>query len=295
MVLGASNVHASGVKILEVLPYYTAPVITSVSPITATATQIITISGSGFGNTPPQTVQVGDGSVDTQACNVSTPSLVIKDNGPGSDSWQAGLATCSGSDSIGIYIMRWSDSEIVLAGFGSALGTYGAGQWNIALDDSVVVYVWGPNGNAYVYGNVDNSAQYQTTVTSAPMQSSTVTVTTTVTQTTNAGSVTNTITILSTVSEPLPPGWYLTTPTVTVAQIVIGALVGAGTVYAFMRLVSKSVEKRVCRRKFLDQIAAPSSTVSTCKSEVGYEESRISLDVDIGGESTCQRDRSGYS
>ena len=133
-----------------------APVITSVSTITATNTQTITISGSGFGNTAPQTVQLTDGSVDTYACNVSTPSLAIIDSGSGSDSWSAGRETCTNTDLIGVYIQSWSDTQIVLSDFGSRLGTSGAGTWNIATDDPIVVSVWGPNENG--------PAQYSTSV-----------------------------------------------------------------------------------------------------------------------------------
>ena len=136
----------------------TAPTITSVSTITATNTQTITITGSGFGTTPPQTVPVpaSDGSVDTNACNVDTPSLAIIDSGPGSNSWSAGRETCSNTDSIGIYITSWSNTEIILGGFGSQLGTNGAGAYNIAAGDPIVVSVWGPNENG--------PAQYSTTV-----------------------------------------------------------------------------------------------------------------------------------
>ncbi len=133
------------------------PAISSVSTITAANTQTMTISGSGFGNTPPQTVPLSDGSIDTYACNVNTPSLAISDSGPGSNSWSAGRQTCNGSDAIGIYITSWSDTQIVLTGFGSSeLGTNGAKQWNIAAGDPLVVRVWGPNENG--------PAQYSATV-----------------------------------------------------------------------------------------------------------------------------------
>ena len=83
----------------------TAPalIINSVSPIFATKQQTIYISGSGFGNTPPQTVPVGDGSVNTYACNVNTPSLAIWDNGGGSHDWSAGRQTCSNVDTVGVF------------------------------------------------------------------------------------------------------------------------------------------------------------------------------------------------
>ena len=122
------------------------PVITSVTPILAETSQTIVISGSGFGNTPPQTIAVGDGSVDTVGCNTITPSLVIDDNGAGKDSWAAGHQSCSNTDAIGVFLESWADSQIVLSGFGSALGTTNASTYEISPGDPIVVEVTGPNG-----------------------------------------------------------------------------------------------------------------------------------------------------
>jgi len=122
------------------------PVITSLTPIVAQAGQTIQIAGSGFGNTPPQTVALSDGSVDTKQCNTTTPSLIISNSGGGKDNWSAGHQTCSNTDAIGVYLMSWTDSQIVLGGFGTMLGTTNSSTYEIAAGDPITVTVAGPNG-----------------------------------------------------------------------------------------------------------------------------------------------------
>ncbi|MGA3019207.1 MAG: hypothetical protein ABSF62_18950 [Bryobacteraceae bacterium] len=123
----------------------TPPVIQSVTPVAPQPVQEIVILGSGFGNTPPQTVALGDGSVDTVACNVTTPAIAIWDNNPGSG-WEAGQKDCTTANAIGIKIASWSDRQIVLNGFGSALGNAVSPRtWNIALGDPLKIIVSGPN------------------------------------------------------------------------------------------------------------------------------------------------------
>jgi len=133
---------------LSLAPYsLTQPVILSVTPVAAQATQGIVISGSGFGNTPPQTVALGDGSVDTVACNVTTPGLTVWDNAPGGV-WQAGQESCTTQNVIGIKIGSWSDTQIVLNGFGSALSSSpNPTSYNIAAGNPLTFTVSGPNNS----------------------------------------------------------------------------------------------------------------------------------------------------
>jgi hypothetical protein len=136
--------------------------IQSVTPIHAVDSQTIVITGTGFGPTFPGTQSIGDGSVDTLGCGTTLPSMAIWDNGSGSDSWAAGRVSCTNFDAIGLHIQSWSDTQIVLSGFGSALGTPGEGQsWNIAPGDPLVVVVFGPN----------NSGQATYNLTAAPSTS----------------------------------------------------------------------------------------------------------------------------
>ncbi len=109
-------------------PVNQKPIIHSVTPIAAVNREYIVITGSGFGNAPPQINPIGDGSVATLACSTATPSLAIRNNRAG-NGWAAGRVTCTNFDSLGIIPNQdpsppfwWSDNEIVLWGFGSALG-----------------------------------------------------------------------------------------------------------------------------------------------------------------------------
>ncbi len=124
------------------------PIINSVSPISATRSQTISIRGSGFGETQPQLMQLGDGSVDTVGGG-ATPVIRIYDQ-CGLRSWQAGVQDNpnSGADSIGIILVSWSDNEIVLGGFGTAVSTDGQSQWDISPGDSLLIAVGTANGHA---------------------------------------------------------------------------------------------------------------------------------------------------
>jgi len=137
------------------------PVISSVSPIAATLSQTITIKGSGFGNTQPQLLNLGDGSVDTVGGG-TTPVIRIYDEGS-LDSWEAGVQDSpnSGADSIGVILVSWSDSEIVLGGFGTALSTNGQGQWNILPGDPLLIAVLTVNGQAAYTTTVISSQSSQ--------------------------------------------------------------------------------------------------------------------------------------
>ncbi len=127
-----------------------APAISSVSSIAAVQLQTIVINGSGFGNFQPQLMSLGDGSVDTVGGS-KTPVIRIYDLGNSdSDSWEAGVQDSpnSGADSIGIILTSWSDTEIVLGGFGTALGTNNQGQWVISPGDQLLIAVLTANGQA---------------------------------------------------------------------------------------------------------------------------------------------------
>ena len=124
-----------------------ASVITSVSPISTDVSQTIVIKGSGFGNIQPQTMSLGDGSIDTVGGGI-TPVIQIHDDGW--CGWEAGTqdGPTTGADSIGIIIVSWSDTEIVLGGFGSAL--YTNGQWSISPGDPMRIVVL-TSGGVSVY------------------------------------------------------------------------------------------------------------------------------------------------
>ena len=116
-------------------PVGAPPVIYSVSPISATQPQNITIHGINFGDTQPELLSLSDGSVDTIGGG-STPVMRIYDQN-GLESWQAGVQDnpCSGADTIGILLISWSDTEIVLGGFGATVNSYGISDGNPLLID----------------------------------------------------------------------------------------------------------------------------------------------------------------
>jgi hypothetical protein len=102
-----------------------APEIKSVSPISSALNQTITIQGTGFGDIQPRLLILCDGSVDT-VWGDSTPSIVIYDK---TNLLSAGAAgdwpgfTNGPPDHIGIVLLSWSDTQIVLGGFGTGLGS----------------------------------------------------------------------------------------------------------------------------------------------------------------------------
>jgi hypothetical protein len=108
--------------------------------------------------------------VDTIACvgvgtailnptaTVLAPSLVVHDNGVGPDSWDAGQFTCNGPDLIGVNVQSWTDSEIVLNGFGSQLGNASTpARYNIAPGDILAFEVSGANNSGVGTFNVQVS------------------------------------------------------------------------------------------------------------------------------------------
>jgi hypothetical protein len=161
------------VKVFEVsgTPPPTGPVITSVSTIAATNLQTIYIYGSGFGNTWPQTVPAydSDGSVDTVVSS-TTPCMCIANLGLYPDAWAAGVQNASNGVhcAIGIYLTSWSDTEIVLGGFGSALNTNGQGPWNIASGDTLDVAVFTASGEAHYRTAVAGASPPWGTLTASP-------------------------------------------------------------------------------------------------------------------------------
>jgi hypothetical protein len=102
-----------------------APEITSVSPINAAQSQTIIIQGNGFGDIQPQLMSLGDGSVNT-VWGGSSPSIVVLDE---RNLLSAGAAgewsgfTNGPPDLIGVILVSWNDTRIVLDGFGSGLGS----------------------------------------------------------------------------------------------------------------------------------------------------------------------------
>lgn len=151
---------AAGLTVSASQPASNAPIITRVSPIVPRRNQTIVIEGSGFGNSQPKLLPVGD-AVDTDARNGQRPALAIGNHGHGADDWQAGLARDGDINTLGIQLTRWTDAMIVLAGFGNDLGDeVERGIWKIAAGDPIEITVFGPAGSA--------PAKFATAVTNLP-------------------------------------------------------------------------------------------------------------------------------
>jgi hypothetical protein len=146
-----------------------APVIDSVSPISTDQLQTIVIVGSGFGNTPPQTSSHGDGSVNT-IDGGDTPSMQIR-NDAKEGGWTAGFQDSTDRNGIGIFLESWSDTEIVLGGFGGAFSTSGQGMWNLESGDQIRILVK-VSGNVASFNTVVEGSQPDTSNGVAPVISS---------------------------------------------------------------------------------------------------------------------------
>jgi hypothetical protein len=96
------------------------PVITGVSEISAQQTQTITITGSDFGTMSPYS---GDSA-----------SIALTDLTAG---WQAGNAP--DGNVVTLDVLSWTDTSIVLGGFGSAYGDY---NWTLTNGDQEEVQIW---------------------------------------------------------------------------------------------------------------------------------------------------------
>jgi hypothetical protein len=122
----------------------TAPYIISVTPIASQQTQAITITGRGFGSYPAYTDR-------------DIPYLAIRDKTAG---WAAGRVTRGNIDAVTLSVTRWTDTEIVVTGFGGAYG----GGWQLRDGDQVEVAVWNAQTGA-------GAATYELTVGGSPYSS----------------------------------------------------------------------------------------------------------------------------
>jgi len=109
------------------------PIITSVTPMTASAAQTIIIKGQGFGTHAPYVGQ-------------DIPYIAIHDNTNASAAhWEAGHVTPTNWDAITLSVDHWTDTEIQVTGFG---GAYGRGTWRLTVGDQIKLEVWNPQTGA---------------------------------------------------------------------------------------------------------------------------------------------------
>jgi len=97
------------------------PIIQSISGITASQTQTITITGTDFGKHKPY-------------ASKDLPIIAVADNTAG---WQAGYSPAG--DTIKLGVSQWTNTQIVITGFS---GKYGPPKNVLSDGDSVTIEVW---------------------------------------------------------------------------------------------------------------------------------------------------------
>jgi hypothetical protein len=92
----------------------------------------ITITGSGFGTVPPGAI--GD---------VNTSFFSFIDQPFSSAQWQAGYSGCGDTDAVTLDYASWSDTMIIIGGFGPKYGRGPGAQhkWTVASGDLVTIAV----------------------------------------------------------------------------------------------------------------------------------------------------------
>ena len=95
------------------------PTISTVTPIAASSNVTITIDGSCFGTHAPY--------------NGGSDFLDIRDD---TADWDAGCNSC-----ISITVTRWTDNQIVIAGFSSP---YGQGRYYLSNNDAIIITLHNP-------------------------------------------------------------------------------------------------------------------------------------------------------
>jgi hypothetical protein len=128
--------------------------ISHVSAISATKlSKTITIKGTCFG-TGPSYISLspyGYTGQDTYNCGTgSAPAMHIVDYAGGSSDWSAGRewgtnGTCMNLNLIGLNYKSWSNTKIVISGFGNALGTCSSSAtWKICANQHISVNIFNP-------------------------------------------------------------------------------------------------------------------------------------------------------
>jgi hypothetical protein len=114
------------------------PHITAISAQGSGQSLQVTIAGSGFGPAPAQVGQ-----------NTNSPYLMVTDfnnatTGTGGAPWHAGFCGAQQCDGVTMGYVSWSDTQIVMSGFGP---DYGQSDWLVNSGDAYCVTVWSTNGD----------------------------------------------------------------------------------------------------------------------------------------------------
>lgn len=129
-------------------PQYT--LITGLSALSSRATTTLRIDGTGFGN-GPILVPLSGGFSDTRS-GLSAPTLGFDVLDPSLGFlWEAGLAGPTGQDAVGIQLLSWNSTSIVLIAFGpnyfEGAGSVPPGMFTLEIGDIVIVQLIGMPGS----------------------------------------------------------------------------------------------------------------------------------------------------
>jgi len=213
-----------------------APVITAVSPVVNQATQTITITGSGFGTKAPYS---GDSSF-----------IAFQDQ---TANWEAGYTgdgVSADGNLVTMAIGSWTDTSIVVTGFGSY---YGVGGWTFNAGDTVKVSVWNANSGAGpgTYTLTAGTAAPASTVTA-------VTVSPSAPSLTLGGTQQFTATVAGTNSPSQSVTWKAASGTITTAGVYTAPASGATDT-----VTATSVQNTAISGTATVTLAAPSPTVTS--------------------------------
>jgi hypothetical protein len=120
------ELEAAGRQIVARVAPTCSPDITSISAILPLKDQAITIKGTCFGNAPAYTAQ-------------DSPDLQLVD----SRGWSACVSDTGTASNVTCTVTKWSDNEIVLAGFSGAYGST-SGDHQLEPSDSLLLRVLNP-------------------------------------------------------------------------------------------------------------------------------------------------------
>ena len=148
-VMGVAGVLSLTLGVLGVSepPAWAAPSISAVQFTGDTTSNTITITGSGFGSTPP-----AGSSDNVTGCGTYTNNG--EDYGTNlffqTSTFEAGAGTPPSGSCVGLIVDSWSDGQVVLT-FGNAYNTFGG--WDIATGDGFTMNVEGATFNGSVAFN----------------------------------------------------------------------------------------------------------------------------------------------
>jgi hypothetical protein len=129
----------------------TRPTIRSVTFAGSGKNLHMTITGSGFGTAPPGVPG-----------EVISPFLSFIDRPFDSGQWQAGYAGCGNTDFVALDYAIWSDTMIVISGFGRQYGRGPLGQhrWTVAPGDLATIAVANSGTGGLEIGYTSNPIKF---------------------------------------------------------------------------------------------------------------------------------------